>query len=273
MAVAMLAGCSTESAIDLPSPSLAMDPAFLVQPPPLPIAPPKARPVELKERVVELGKSAKGTSIKMYIFGEGASPLLVVGGIHGNEPTGAELSDQLIEYLRAHSELWSQHPVAVMPRANPDGLAANTRVNANGVDVNRNFPARNWKKTKRGDSFGGNEPSSESETRAVVKAVEMTHPRAILSVHSISTNAACNNYDGPAEDLARRMSALNGYPAKGTIGYPTPGSMGSWAGIDLSIPIITLELPRNGSGSESWQANRSALLMAVQDHSAHALGK
>lgn len=272
---ALVGGCASESSsIDLPSPSLAMDPAFRVQPAPLPpITPVVPRPVEAKERVVELGKSAKGTPIKMYIFGEGAAPLLVVGGIHGNEPTGAELAESLMEYLRGHGELWRDHPVAVIPRANPDGLSANTRVNANGVDVNRNFPAHNWKKTRRGDSFGGNEPCSESETRAIVKGVELTRPWAILSLHSISNNATCNNYDGPAEGLAKRMSALNGYPAKATIGYPTPGSMGSWAGIDKSIPIVTLELPRSGSADEGWQANRPALLMAVKERPSHALGK
>jgi len=214
--------------------------------------------------VVDLGLSAQGRPLTMYVFGDGERPLLVIGGIHGNEPTGAELSEKLIDYLRANSPMWRDHPVAVLPRANPDGLAACTRVNGRGVDVNRNFPAKNWRKTPRNDAYGGPSPLSETESKAIATAVDTLHPWAIISIHSISTNEACNNYDGPAEDLARRMSALNGYPAKGSIGYPTPGSMGSWAGGDRGIPMVTLELPRNLSGQKCWETNRQALLTIVE---------
>jgi protein MpaA len=75
----------------------------------------------------------------------------------------------------------------------------------------------------------------------------------------------CNNYDGPAEPLARRMAAANGYPIRASIGYPTPGSLGSWAGIDRHIPIITLELPAAAAAARCWEANREALLAAVHD--------
>ena len=54
-------------------------------------------------------------------------------------------------------------------------------------------------------------------------------------------------------------NGLNGYEAKDNIGYPTPGSLGSWAGIDRQIPMITLELPRKMGGEEAWEQNRQAL--------------
>jgi protein MpaA len=61
------------------------------------------------------------------------------------------------------------------------------------------------------------------------------------------------------------MSGYNKYPPEPTIGYPTPGSMGTYCGIDRKIPMITLELPRDASGEESWNRNREALLAAIRE--------
>jgi protein MpaA len=92
-----------------------------------------------------------------------------------------------------------------------------------------------------------------------MRLVRDLRPRRILSIHSIAGDP-CNNYDGPAEPLARAMASGNGYALKGQIGYPTPGSLGSWAGTDLGIPIVTLELPASTPGDVAWERNRSAIL-------------
>ena len=52
----------------------------------------------------------------------------------------------------------------------------------------------------------------------------------------------CNNYDGPAKAIAQTMSALNGYEARDNIGYPTPGSLGSWAGRAKDLPPTRKDL-------------------------------
>ena len=72
-----------------------------------------------------------------------------------------------------------------------------------------------------------------------------------------------NNYDGPAQPIAQLMSRYNGYPVTATIGYPTPGSLGSYAGIDRHIPMITLELPRSLPADKVWSNNREAVLAAI----------
>src|SRR5205085_5664810 len=110
----------------------------------------------------------------------------------------------------------------------------------------------------------GQQATSEPETRAIISAIDVTHPRLIISIHSIDDGRECDNYDGPAADIARVMSRYNGYRVTGTMGYPTPGSLGSYAGIDQQIPIITLELPRKQSGEAAWQKNRDALLAAIR---------
>ena len=38
------------------------------------------------------------------------------------------------------------------------------------------------------------------------------------------------------------MSEIINYPTESSIGYPTPGSFGTWAGVERDIPTITLEL-------------------------------
>jgi protein MpaA len=98
----------------------------------------------------------------------------------------------------------------------------------------------------------------------VVNLVERFRPAAIVSIHSIDRSRECNNYDGPGEELARAMGRINGYPVRGSIGYPTPGSLGTWAGIERGIPTVTLELPSHHSPKRCWQDNRDALLACSQ---------
>ena len=154
--------------------------------------------------------------------------------------------------------------VAVIPDANPDGLLRGIRTNKNLVDLNRNFPAGNWAKTRRSSFFGGDAPATEPETRVLISVVEQLKPARIVAVHSMAQ--PCNNYDGPGEALATAMAAHNGYPVKSTIGYATPGSFGTWAGGDRQIPVITLELPSRGTTAASWKGNREALLTFISGH-------
>ena len=53
-------------------------------------------------------------------------------------------------------------------------------------------------------------------------------------------------------------------PSAQWLGYPTPGSFGSWAGVDRQLPTITLELPSDAAGPVAWRENREALLSAIQ---------
>ena len=188
---------------------------------------------------------------------------LVIAAIHGDEPSAAYVGRKLLEYLREHPDETGGHGVGVIPVANPDGVAARTRTNANGVDCNRNFPASNWKLTRPGRNHAGPSPASEPETRAVMQAVTMLRPARVISIHS---PLRCNNYDGPpaAQALAALMAEHNGYPVQSSIGYATPGSFGTWAGVEQGIPVITLELPPRTPGERAWQENKEALLAVIR---------
>ena len=214
-------------------------------------------------RTIRLGTSVEGTPLVLHLFGRGDGGTLVIGGIHGDEPNGADVAQRLLEHLEAEPGARDGPPVAILPQANPDGLARGTRGNARGVDVNRNFPAANWRRLEPGHRYyGGRWPASEPETCAVLIAIRLTRPERIIAIHAISGGRHCNNFDGPAEDLARAMSALNGYPVVASLG-PCHGSLGNWAGVDGGIPILTLELPRLLPGPDAWDQNRDALLEAI----------
>ena len=226
---------------------------------------------------VEFGKSFEGRAISgAIVTGEslswrdedpggavgrgagGRETILVFAAIHGNESLTEPLARRLVEELDARPELARGKRVVVIYAANPDGFRNRTRGNARGVDLNRNFPASNWK--ERGERHG-EEAASEPETRVLMEVVERFRPARILSIHA---PLHCVDWDGPAQGLARAMGKECGYPVK-KVGYPTPGSFGSWAGVDRGIPVITFELRRDLKASALWTEAGPAVLAFVAD--------
>jgi protein MpaA len=231
-------------------------------PPPIETVP---RPAAAGLKVRRLGRSVEGRTVRAYVFDGPGPPILILGGFHGDEPSSVYVAQRLVDLLKARPDLRRGRPVVVVPNVNPDGYVRGTRCNARHVDLNRNFPTRNWKLSDAGSRYhGGPAPLSEPESQLVHSLVEELRPTAIISIHAIGRNRQCNNYDGPGQDLAELMARYNGYPPEPTIGYPTPGSFGTWAGKERRIPTLTLELPAAASNEQCWADNRQALLAAVQ---------
>ncbi len=192
---------------------------------------------------------------------------LILGGIHGDEPKSVDLCRRLVERLEFASEPESVS-ACVVSVVNPDGFGSRRRTNASGIDLNRNFPTQDWVSAKRGTRYDpGAFPASEPETRAIIHLIERMAPSLVIAVHSISKGLFCNNYDGPAEPIARRLAGLNSYPVTSTIGYPTRGSLGTWVGVERRIPIVTLELPSHHSSKRTWRDNGDALVELCHRHS------
>ncbi len=202
--------------------------------------------------------SFRGRPIETDVLGEGPVNIHFHAGIHGNEPEGVDLLERLESLLLSRPDLVRGLRIVMVKRINPDGLAMHTRYNANGVDLNRNFPARNWKPLPRGRAGGA--PLSEPETRAIAELFSRWPPSLVVTLHAARRSV---NWDGPCRDLAERMAAANHYRLESTVGYPTPGSLGSWLGKDKDVAVITLEL-RRGTAEELWKENREALLEAVR---------
>lgn len=191
---------------------------------------------------VVIGRSALGQPLQLHRWGNRSQPrILVLGGIHGDEAPAAEFADSLLQFLKGRDAAVSGRELYVLPAVNPDGLAAGTRQNANGVDLNRNWPSRDFRSDKAGErQYGGKNPLSEPESLALRDLMAKLEPELLVILH---TPYNCVNYDGPAADLAARLAKDLELPLRKDIGYPTPGSLGSYYGKELGLPVITLEFP------------------------------
>lgn len=187
-----------------------------------------------------IGMSREGRPLRSWAFPATGPRLLIFGGIHGDEPASTEAVDELRQRLTAAGSCGARASIWVVPAVNPDGLAAGRKNAASDVDLNRNFPAANFARAHAPGYDPGPAPLSEPETAALARFIDEVAIEAVVAVHA---PFACVNFDGPADDWAAAVADASGWPVRANIGYPTPGSFGSWLGIDRGLPILTLELP------------------------------
>ncbi|MFC1639778.1 murein tripeptide amidase MpaA [Gemmatimonadota bacterium] len=189
------------------------------------------------------GRSNLGIPLEVW-RPSGVCRLLIQAGIHGEE---AETTVALSRALRLLTEP-SQH-CAVVLAANPDGLIRGTRGNARGVDLNRNFPTLDWQpglvehRSTLDDPRDvklspGSGPGSEPETRALVDLVDELKPETAIALHA---PLACID-DAKQGPLARWLAERTGMPLVADVGYPTPGSFGTWGG-EHGVGVVTYEFP------------------------------
>lgn len=183
-------------------------------------------------KILEEIKTEQNNNVVLLGLNNTKNQTLVIGVVHGDEPQGEDLINKyLTEHLKEN--------VLFIPALNPDGKQLKTRTNSNKVDLNRNFPTKNWELTQKDNYFGGEKPASEKETQFLINVIEKYQPKSIITLH---TPYKIVNYDGPAKELAEKISKIINYPIEESIGYPTPGSFGTYVGIERNIPTITLEM-------------------------------
>lgn len=215
-------------------------------------------PVIPHERRIEIGTSVQGRSIEAVLRGHGQEIIMILASIHGSEPAGTPLVEELFDKLDDEPSLLDGKTLVVVPVVNPDGFAVGKRHNDRGVDLNRNFPAANREVAER----YGTEGLSEPESRAIYELLGRYPPTRIVSIHQ---PVACVDYDGPAQRLAAAMADVCPLPVR-RLGS-RPGSLGSYAGVDLRIPIITFELKRGDEKLERrtlWDLYGAALIAFIQ---------
>ena len=193
---------------------------------------------------LEYGRSVLGAPLR-YIPCRGKCRLLVMAGIHGEEP---ETTFLLSRALRAFDDNFDS--VAFILCANLDGMTLGTRGNANGVDLNRNFDTQNFSTEMVGSRSileaprdtllsPGKAAASEPETQALVALIEKLSPASIVSMHAPIACIDAPQKTALVEDLMRTFNL----PWLPDIGYKTPGSLGTWCG-ERNLECVTLELPR-----------------------------
>jgi N-acetylmuramoyl-L-alanine amidase len=191
-----------------------------------------ARTAAANETVI--GQSAQGRPIRALRIGSARArvKLLVVGSVHGNERAGEAVVARLRRLRPPRgTALW------LIEQANPDGAAANTRHNANGVDLNRNFPYR-WR-PQDGVYESGGSPASEPETQVLQRFIERERPRVTVWYHQALTMVVKSTGDPVLE---RQYSRASGLPRRQL--PPYYGTATSWQNTSFDgDSAFVVELP------------------------------
>ena len=192
-----------------------------------------------------IGLSHAGRPIEVYTFGEGEREYLIVAGIHGGyESNTIELANELIRYIDDHPEIIPKDvTLHIIRNMNPDGEArakgVDGRVNNNGVDLNRNFPSKNWVadwnrdgcwiyRPTTGGTYGGSEP----ETRTVMSFIGSHEIEALISYHSAALGVFPGGVPWEADSirLAKALANATGYPYPPLdTGCEYTGTLADWA--------------------------------------------
>jgi protein MpaA len=207
-----------------------------------------------------LPSTATGLSIPVYEFGIEGPQVLILGGVHGDEREGVEAAYGLVAK-------WSRsYPyklrMTVMPASNLDGVLRGTRGNARGVDLNRNMSTKDWSPVVTTPRYHpGPQADSEPETRALIEWLSENKPVFILSLHSWKPML---NVNGACRPEAQAISALTGYVIEESIGYPTPGCLGTYTGLERGIPTLTYEIERGLQTEEILRVHIPAIEEALK---------
>jgi serine/threonine protein kinase len=140
-----------------------------------------------------IGQSVLGNPIQATRLGNGERILILVAALHGSEANASNLLEELTENYQTNS-LPDGLTLYIVPKANPDGLLADTRLNSHDVDLNRNWDTTNWTADSRSPfgtiaGGGGTAPFSEPETAAISTwllelAAVSSQPLTVLFYHS-----------------------------------------------------------------------------------------
>ncbi len=153
--------------------------------------------------------------------------VLVIGGVHGNEPvTPPAVRGLLDAEIAGDVEVW------LVPESNPDGSAAGIRCNANGVDLNRNF-AWEWRAED-----GGPAPMSEPETLTLARLVEGLRPDVVIWVHQpLGYVSAVGETTAALEEA---WASASGLPVRADVSQHGGGE--SWSAFTVGVPAMLIEI-------------------------------
>ncbi len=207
------------------------------------------------------GTSVQGRPLIYYSFGseDSKNTTLIFAMVHGDEITPLYLGFQFVAWAQENMKSYPKSRLVIAPLVNPDGFFGypKTRINAHGVDCNRNFATKDWttqalqswknKFHSEKRRFPGSKPDSEPETIFQKALIDKVKPNKIISIHS-PLNVL--DYDGPDHltlsdfnaDYVKKCEDLRTKIKATSTGF-FPGSLGNYAGQELGIPTITLELP------------------------------
>lgn len=216
---------------------------------------------------LEFGTTVEENEIEAYKTDVKAKKYLyLIAGTHGDEVEGVFVLKELFNWLKTEHSL-KDLPMVVIPILNVDGYRAQTRVNSHAVDLNRNYPTKDWSTECKKDKYNpGPKALSEPENQYLIKLFDKYQPGLILSFHSWKPML---NWNGHSEDIASYLNAYNQYEIAPDIGYPTPGSLGTFVPekYGKETGVLTFECPVLQDGKslkEIWAENEKGLKSLMQ---------
>ncbi len=212
-------------------------------------------------QIKTIGHSVLGQPILLYRFeSTSLKKVLILGGVHGNEVEGVCVAQKMISALC--NDMPFQFGIDIVPMINPDGVLSLRRTNTNLVDLNRNLPTKDWSPEIAEIKYHpGPKPASEPENKALITLLDKNKYHTIVSLHSYDPML---NINGDCRPLAERISQFTGDPVTESIGYPTPGSLGTYAGNERNIPTLTYELKRGENFATLIESDFPALMEGLK---------
>lgn len=204
--------------------------------------------------------TSKGLPVPAFEFNNGGPEILILGGVHGDEIEGVIAAQELLKHFMISCPY--KLNITLVPQFNYEGVIFKTRGNGNGVDLNRNLPTKDWSpeiKTPR--YHPGSSPGSEKENQGLIGYLEKKKPVFVLSLHSWHPIL---NVNGDCRKVAEILSQKTNYKIDDSIGYPTPGCLGTFAGLERNLPTLTYEIERGLSAEKIIEVHVPAILESLK---------
>ncbi|MEN0057947.1 MAG: succinylglutamate desuccinylase/aspartoacylase family protein [Bdellovibrio sp.] len=204
--------------------------------------------------------TSKGLPVLAYEFQNGGPEVLILGGVHGDEIEGVIASQALLNSFMQGFPF--KLNVTLVPQFNLEGVVFKTRGNGRGVDLNRNLPTKDWSpEVKTPRYHPGTAPGSEKENEGLIQYIENKKPVFILSLHSWHPVL---NVNGDCRQVAEVLAQHTGYKIDDDIGYPTPGCLGTFTGLERQIPTLTYEIERGLVAEKILEIHVPAILESLK---------
>lgn len=235
-------------------------------------------------KVESIGKSVEGRPLLMLKMGKGKTHIFGLATIHAREYISTAMVMKDIEQMvLCHAkgtsfgsynvrDLFDDCTYYLVPMMNPDGVVisqngpgnrgeafrripidqasrahgySSWKANANGVDLNRNYP-EGWKENRRSpagpnsNEYKGPKPYSEPETNALVAALDNIKPVAVISYHTQGEILYISDPTPLDKELGKKISQITGYPRR-PAGRPY-GSLQDYIDDVMKVFYVCVEL-------------------------------